>query len=111
MWNQEQSVEDTPPTQDNIPVVTIEDTSTEDSPGQPAEKIEVINLESTDEAKRADFNISNDQAIESENASTPADTQITEEEHDPAITSLAKNSISDLHASDFYSKISTIGSV
>ena len=66
MWKRQQPVEETPPIQDNTRVLTIEDTSTEDSPGQPAKKIEVINLESTDEQTRAETNIRNDQANETE---------------------------------------------
>ena len=102
MWKRQQSVEDTPPNQRNITVVTIEDTSTEDSPDQPTKHIEIINLESQDEQIRAETNISNEQAHEVESASTPTDAQSSEEEHDLATTSPAKSSISDLHASDFF---------
>ena len=102
MWKRQQPMEDTPPTQNNMRVLTIEDTSTEDSPGQPAKKIEAINLESTEEQTRVETNIRNDEANETLNASTPSNTQNTEEEHKPAITSPAKCSISDLHARDFF---------
>ena len=100
----QQPVEDTPQTQDNMTVVTIEDTSTDDSPGQPAMKIEIINLKSTDEQTKLENDPRNEQTENPENASTLANahTEHTEKEHDPATTSSAKSSISDLHASDFF---------
>ena len=100
--NSQQNVDDSSPTQDNITVVTIEDTSTEVSQGQSTKQIEIINLESTDEQIRAETNISTEQAHEVETASTPADAQNTEEKHNPATTLPAKSSVSDLNASDFF---------
>ena len=86
----------------DITVVTIEDTSTEDSPGNPGQIIEVVNLESTDDQDRAETNGNDVQAQEPQNTSKQVDTQKNYEEHEPAITSPAKSSILDLHASDFF---------
>ena len=101
IWKRQHSIAEQTPTKD-ITVVTIEDTSTEDSPGDPTQMIQVVNLESTEEQEKTDTNVNNEQVQEPDTTSKQVDTQNTDEEHDPAITSSAKSSISDLQASDFF---------
>ena len=99
IWKRQQSSTDQSPTKD-ITIVTIEDTSTKESPGKQKQTIEV-NLESTDEPEQLQANDNIVQEQESQNASQQVDFHNIEE-HTPATTSPAKSSISDLHASDFF---------
>ena len=72
---------------------------------QPAKKIEVVCLESTEEQVLEPGNEgSTDKTDNNANVSAPADMNLdsVEEEHDPAPTSPAKSSISSLHANVFH---------
>ena len=99
IWKRQQEKEKQSPDKD-ITVVTIEDTSSEISPGKVTQIPEVIHLESTDEPHD---NTQTDDVIDGPEDIVPAsNSQNAEEEHIQATTSPAKSSISDLHASDFY---------
>ena len=68
IWKRQLSTTVKSPPKD-ITVVTIEDTSTEDSQGNPLQIIEVVNLESTDDQDRAETNGNDVQAQEPMNNS------------------------------------------
>ena len=99
IWKRQQANTEQPPDKD-ITVVTIEDTSSENSPGKVTQRPQVINLESTGEpheqAQTDDVTHGPEDIVKQSNI------QNAEEEHAQATTSPAKSSISDLHASDFY---------
>ena len=81
-------------------MVTIEDTSSENSPRKVTQRPKLINLESTDEPQEQ---AQTDEVIHGpEDIAQPNNTQNVEEEHAQATTSPAKSSISDLPASDFF---------
>ena len=87
IWKRQQSSSEQSPTKD-FTIETIENTSTENSPGKQKQTIEVVNLESTDEPVqvRPSDNIVHDQ----ENTPQQVDTQNMEEGQTPA-TSPAKS--------------------
>ena len=99
IWKRQQANTEQSPDKD-ITVVTIEDTSPENSPGKVTQRPQVINLESTD--KPHEQAQANDVIQDPEDIGKQSNIHNAEEEHTQATTSPAKSSISDLHASDFY---------
>ena len=82
--------------------MTIDDTSTEESPGKQTQMIHIVNLDSTDEQEQVQTNDDIVQEQETLNTSQQVDFQNIEEEHAPATTSPAQSSLSDLHSNDFF---------
>ena len=100
VWKRQQANTEQPPDKDITVVTTIEDTSSENSPGKVTQRPQVINLESTDQPHEQ---AQNDDVIHGpKDIVKQSNIKNAEEEHTQATTSPAKSSISDFHASDFY---------
>ena len=84
-------------------VTTIDDSSNEDFPQPPIKNIEVVYPDSSENTPTIDntnVDANEDVPIEAQEADLP----VNDEDHTTATTSLAKSSISTIHASDFYNQ-------